>query len=1833
MDVKSLKGRVEIVESLVNRLTEVLARIDALQEVATSEAVDDLQRAIAIVADLRASAKSLAARTGRECPSWPDRRGFLDALDDLAAHASKERERGRRLALAAHLAGGAAEHPVEALRTAFLDMARAAAEEIRATIDGATTPLPGPHGAGEWVRWGREHAVDVERVPLRKVADFLRYVPEGSWTGPREAPFSIAESPQPADHPSRGKAPEFEETPAADTSSSAPDAVAPAASEPLDRPDLSPAAVATEPWLPAQREEDEPPPSIAERPAAEIAPPPEIMSNPPPLKSTETRRDEGGGRTSHGPLTTPRLSLPVEPSACPATTSAPAPNPSSNAELALPAEFKVFSGFAETWWFDPSGKVRPAPWTASNFNRSLQHAFVEALAGAPLPFGALWIYACAVGDGDLLPDGREVEALAGLWAGAGGNFASAARTERLHVATEALSIAPTPAWRLRLVLEALAPSLDRPLTAQQVADAVSLAQFHNTALRECVEALLGVAATGEHPIPRVREVRSRDAVATPATARRALEERRAEFRKEWIRVQQPDQVTRIGRTHCRKAWNLFISDIDALASRLVPAANGGAPDWDPKMMALEIDGITRAHARRADKEEAKYQDRHRMDRMADTLEALARSVNDGMAALIRSQHMDRAAAKVQVPLDEIRELESTNTAQGEEAFARDLILRQLSGEARPDRGELFELGLDEFARRPDLLGAFATVTCDVATRSVHADARDVSNARRAAAVLHVPPLPSPDDDPLGRLMQALDAAHREELKPRVLPFLAEPERRQLHNRRAEFQQAAWARLVTLRGLWRSLVDLAVPAAAELLGVVHECERDLDDARASFDQPALYLDWLDRLSGWAEGAQRGACDSLLVAASLREPAVADDVRRALSAGRYADAHRILNEGAFDGLPPRLREARFRPAAREHFPDPRGALASGSNRQPLTELWLKGVVGEPHGKDNPLRTAWSEVFFKSQDLQPQNQKSELKVSCANVRDLLFKNQLKPSFVPQLSRFQNLVVLTPRHPLSHSGFVQSVGAQVAAYGNDLVALLAPGISPELREQTALELRRRGAAGIVDDLDLCRLLNPGGPEPNLVLALLEVLLEQQKWSAVTPFLVPDGKDVQLEMFVGRRDEARELARTARYSRLFSGRKLGKSALLRFIEEMENSKQLPSKYTLRVIYVSAVGVDSEARLVKIIEDAMVARFDMGGALASLPPGPPGERLKELTRLFLRRHENDSLLLVIDEADVFIEQQIEAYQSDRERCLSFQMRSHIETERDGQRLPRVRFVFSGYRVTHTNEGTWANWGDVLRLAPLTAEDAAQLVAGPLARLGIDCERQMYTIAYRCGYQPAVLLRLGERLVARLEESRPVRIRERSVVEVSEEDVSITFEDGRVQDEIRTVVRNNFQGNPVGRVVFAAVLLAFFGLPPGQPLADPEETILHMLEGLSEGDLGWLGGAGDSARAKIRAQLRDLVERQILVDRKPAGSRESAYFLRFPHHLPVLAPLAQEQGVRDEIRGLRRAEAEVAGQPRPSVFSGNGVELIRECMALAGASGMRALAVVGCHWPEAALHPAVGLPDRLGLDDDCVVPIGRLRAAGAVAASGRRVLVYDVRASQVAQAVRATEPGAALPCVVGGADVLRWAIGAQRADGALFDEEIYVEPIGMGRWSRATASWWFARVRGVNFPHPDAIGEILARTGGIPLLMRWMDQALLGDRVSGEGQDISPADYERALTRFDSGFGERARALVNDDDRECLSKRERELIQMLAVLQRHGCGQSDLPRSLTDWWDEMFRAECDCDAVSPSDAGALATLLSLGILPSRDVSTAGPPLERIAPLAPNDPLDRIASLVR
>jgi hypothetical protein len=1147
------------------------------------------------------------------------------------------------------------------------------------------------------------------------------------------------------------------------------------------------------------------------------------------------------------------------------------------------------------------------------------------------------------------------------------------------------------------------------------------------------------------------------------------------------------------------------------------------------------------------------------------------------------------------------------------AFALGCLGTRTFPETRTDSAELDDT---DVRRYPDLLRLLGPGTAPapaaVGGPALRFDVSEVADPRRAAAILLTA---SPQDlGDLPALVRWLEARGEHFLLGPLLSALGVGDQHRLHLRRQQALEHL-GRLVDELGVVRHhLAEMAHPATPAWRDVIENARGFLQEPDRLPGDLTLVYRWLERALDAARRTQTDAVTDLRAQAQSRDASLRTSIDRALDEQRYADALRMMGDHAPMEEIARPRETPWRWEARRLYPAPRDAVERFDGNREFAQVWRSGI----QEKNQRLRRLFRDVMF--QGLEVPADTAYLRAEGADVRRWLAQQRQNPSGLSQLADHGALVVLTPPCPPHDPNFVRAVAGLVSNHAGDLVAVLAPRISAEVRGRVLAEFReRRCKAAVVDDLDLCRLLNPGGERPVPVVALLEVILEQQRWSDVSPFRLGDGQSVRVEMYFGRADEARKLSREGHVSRLFSGRKLGKSALLRFVEQTEDGEPLPSGLRLRVVYVSAAGIDAERPMVEAILRALEERCPTGGVLEE-PDGEPAERLERALRRHLANHADESLLFFLDEADVFVEQQLRLYAERAERILSFAMRSRMESILDRAGLQRVRFVFTGYRVTNTARGAWGNWGDVLRLRPLDPQDAADLIVRPLARLGIDARPQARSIAHRCGYQPAVLLRFGEQLLAHLEGTHPAHRRDQAPVEVGPDDVATVFDGDRVRAEIVQVVRNNFQGNDVGEVVHAVMLLEFLSLPPGRALADAGAAVLQNLRRLSDEDLRWFTPEGSTPEAEVAHHLRDLVERQLLVARREGTSE--AHALRFPHLLPVLLHLADERELRERIQTLRH---KVAAAPGTAAVEGaladRDLEELRAYLhpAEQSAGDLRVVPVVVSHWPTPLVDARVGLEERLGVRPEMVLHAHGPRALPLPARlPNGPSLLLGVRVGDVAD-VLGRLPPVSIPALVGGADLLRWALGTDGASG--LPEDAAVEVFSDGRWSRARVAWWFQRVRALEFESPRALDQLYARTSGIPLLLASFDRTFHDTLGLADGETVSAADWQRALEAFEAALPGVARALAGPDAAVSLTPRELELLRMLALV-REANDPPSVREHLTELWP-LYQDELDVEPVSPEEWPRVGLLQRLGLVPA--APRRGRPEDRLQRLPTGDAL--------
>lgn len=866
-----------------------------------------------------------------------------------------------------------------------------------------------------------------------------------------------------------------------------------------------------------------------------------------------------------------------------------------------------------------------------------------------------------------------------------------------------------------------------------------------------------------------------------------------------------------------------------------------------------------------------------------------------------------------------------------------------------------------------------------------------------------------------------------------------------------------------------------------------------------------------------------------------------------------------------------------------------------------------------RDQPLKTTFCKWVFdtsrQNEALYPigENQGAFFRLPTEAL--LTWLQWHNPSFVPQLRQYNAVVVLTPTARSGSSSLLQTLWTQAAAHRNCLVVALVPGLSATRRSEIiASKSRADYLLAVLDDLDLLRLLNPQGGQPNKVIGLLEIIFEQQHVNRVVPFAVPDGQSAAPEMFVGRQEEAKDLAFTSNYSRVFSGRKLGKTALLRQVVHIYDGKSLPSELTLRVVYVSAVGVRHEHDLV---DKLRIALQNQRGFRSEVPTEamPPAAMLVQMLSRYLKEHPTDSLLFLLDESDVFMEEQLIAYSEPmiRESCLSFRMRSELTTQTDSKGLSRVRFVFVGYRVTDRSQGAWANWGHVLRLRSLRSDEAVQLLLGPLARIGINVEQQVDEMAFRCGYQPSLLLSFGRHLCHRLEH------RQSPTADV----IGQLCDQPELQEEIRTVVRLNFEGNPIAGLVFAVLCRVLEGVPSS--LGVSSQSVLERIMTYSPKAL-WLGENRDAQREAIEHWMSEFAARDLVQLRSDHEAR--LYHLRFPHHLEAI--LGQRSQLDTYIRELI-AVAERQGTDNRELMLGllqpKQVADVLACLGRSATDQDVSAILVGWHWPEALGDSSGGVVSQVGLFGADVFDLQSEDLLNVDRALLRRCLAITTATVQVIKGL-APRRSFDLPPILytGGADILRWGLHHERRDESLF------EFCALGRLTFKQIEWWFRRRRGLEFSSPFALTELCELTSGIPLLVRRMDFILCSQK-HGHPTTVSEQRWQQVKPHFHSWIAKDAALLRNGPRAFQLSPRERDVLVMLVCMSKL-FDQSFTWTELGELYDNLNDIKSTIAPPEPEDIVSLQVLQMLGLVPARADVSPFDPTGRLLPIPKDDALLRL-----
>jgi hypothetical protein len=1453
------------------------------------------------------------------------------------------------------------------------------------------------------------------------------------------------------------------------------------------------------------------------------------------------------------------------------------------ADIAETAGLLDFKSFNSRYWIAPSGETASAPWRESDYAARLLAAGDRALAQHEFALSLLFFLAAesfgasptvATADlktiAEILENGQTAEGLS-----------DQLRAQRLL--SSYANQNQGPGMRSMLFLEGLSPHISSALNAADLKRMCEFAQFQDRDLGRLVLGMLQMRAAGGDVIATLRTTAETERPADPRELERNLERYRTQLRAE-VSNMWSAAGGQLARTHCREAWKRFMDqEVAPLRDDLLPPnyTLGYYKQWNIRGLEARHRQFLPNYRSIADAGSIGNADRKKADKAAARLAELFGSVIQTASHLLRRTSHQKSGFEKLSPdaLHGILTIE--HFTDPIEEMCR-LALRAIC-DNNSKRTSPMRLPATYLLACPDLLRFLPAPPADlIALAGRGVSVVELTDATRAAAyaLLAEPAMrqvkPAEFGDTLRQLIQ-------DRQRPDLLAILAQSGKidsalkTRLHREADSIGASAFFASENLRSLWRDCEALIAPES-HVVKVIAEEARALTSDRAHLQgmgATMLARTWIESVISHVAGIKARAIDGYETLIRTRFPDRMGAFELARNTGELRSIPPLTREegGEFGrGGPGGARRTIWRSAAERFFENPAHYLNSKHGSldevgKGLLDLWLTKNYSAQHEHNRKLRHRF--YFFISGD-PGSDEKARKKASyprelrnleqqrvtidSQQIRKIFNKSRVNPTFLPQLKDFRNIVIASApaiRSGSSTATWVRSVVDQNDS--NSLLVILAPGLSATLRAEVLGQLRQRKiCAALIDDIDICRLVAMDDPAGHDFVPFLEIILEQLSLDLhnISPFSPVDGQNTPMEMFVGRQEMAEALAFKAEITRVFSGRKLGKSAMLKHIEVKYDGAELPSGMKLNVLFISVPGIDSELTMVGRIIDELRRRFAVEEVVDN-PSRRPADRFADYVREILNARPKDSILIILDEADTFIEAQLIDQQERPEATLSFRMMKELPSTVDKRGIPRARVVFSGYRKTNTRDGVWANAGDILTLKPLQPQEAISFVEGALARIGINAGSLSEYIASRCGFQPAVLIRFGASLLARLQRTRSAS--ERDSISITEEDVVETFNDTAVQSEIRTVVNNNFHSNPAGQAIFSATLLAMKDLAPGYMLENGAQQVLDKLLEI-EGSLEWLYRIDPDPKAEVERNLQDFIDRELLEsDDIRFGDR--TYRLRFTHFLPVLTQHSELPiQIRQSIASLRNApEARGVGG---SVLARSALEAVRHWYAATAVDYCR-LCVVAGPWLEAFFSDKVGIANRLGLSGEAIVDCNQNTQFSARLKAGLRFFNDPSLAQCEELHMRRWDRPAV---VVGGMEVLRRFTELQESQ---FD--IPIEVIGMRRLTPAVVGWWFETVRALHFESGNAVARLMNTTFGSPYLVMRLDQLF---KQEG-GSDVSSKDLDLILSEFASNEAEAIRDLTF---KGYLSAREWELLQMIGGLASLDLGNFEINGSFSENWE-------------------------------------------------------------
>lgn len=375
----------------------------------------------------------------------------------------------------------------------------------------------------------------------------------------------------------------------------------------------------------------------------------------------------------------------------------------------------------------------------------------------------------------------------------------------------------------------------------------------------------------------------------------------------------------------------------------------------------------------------------------------------------------------------------------------------------------------------------------------------------------------------------------------------------------------------------------------------------------------------------------------------------------------------------------------------------------------------------------------------------------------------------------------------------------------------------------------------------------------PGSFQVLQQVTLPYATYSHYTPFVAGD---VPEEVFVGRTEEARQIVDPAGSLFVYGGRQLGKSALLRHIARTSSDGRARH----------AIYVDLKAKMIGEAHDpshlwvVLLEEFKRAGIIGPTATSGTAASVVEHTKAWLREDETRTLLLLLDEADLFLESEARQ-RREAQRVVRF---PNISPLKDLMESTNRRFkpVFAGLhqvqRFHEISNTPLAHGGNDILVGSLDRDSGFELVERPFEALGFRFESRdlVARLLAFANYQASLVQIVCDHLARTLTKRAPGA--GQPPVTITSSDIDRVTENRDVRHQLAERFRLTVALED--RYLVIALVVALLSFDDGFTESYDEQDVFSWCRDY------WPAGFGDMTQREFRLYLEEMHGLGVLVRR-------------------------------------------------------------------------------------------------------------------------------------------------------------------------------------------------------------------------------------------------------------------------------------------------------------------------------------------------------------------------------